>query len=442
MIVEFAIVFTILGYIAYVVLNTTRRGATRKKKNALANLEKLYQLHHNQTAREDTATHQQEAPQQPDVKTVSEQSPQAWRPQILSFYDEYILPYINVLDHNSFLSPVERLLTILDQHGDCPSVVHSQSDQEYQGFSKTRNIYNALARITLLEHSLNVTRELIETVKKQAKDYDVSIGKWLIIGLSHDIGKIPSFRTGPYATGDHPIISCSHLETLLPKDLPARREIITAVRDHHFSEAEAPATRLLRQADRAARNIETQSVSQTAHVALQASHAKDDRTQPEKSDRKKEGRPETVDLSWLDKEKLLSMIEKQINIIHNNQFRAFSLRNGLVYVWLATITSIVQELASQSNHTNVLTEHARDIEFSVRQMLDKFIPDFIGKGYPGARFRLLDKDGRVLGVGLYMPIKVEAFTVNISDLETRKTGKLLKIQKVEPLVGKQSTTRS
>ncbi|MFH1672874.1 MAG: hypothetical protein ABIF87_05565, partial [Pseudomonadota bacterium] len=157
-----------------------------------------------------------------------------------------------------------------------------------------------------------------------------------------------------------------------------------------------------------------------------------------KSDRKREGRPETVDLSWLDKDKLLSMIEKQINIIRNNQFRAFSMRNGLVYVWLDTITSIVQELASQSNHTDVLTEQKRNIELSVRQMLDEFIPDFIGKGYPGARFRLLDKDGRILGVGLYMPIKVEAFNMSISEIESRKTGKLLKIYKVEPLVGKQS----
>ena len=133
------------------------------------------------------------------------------------------------------------------------------------------------------------------------------------------------------------------------------------------------------------------------------------------------------------------MIESRINIIQNNQFRAFSMRNGLVYVWLATVTSIVQELASQLNRTDVLTEQARDIEFSVRQMLDEFIPDFIGKGYPGARFRLLDKDERVLGVGLYMPIKVEAFNMGISELESRKTGKLLKIHKVEPIVGKQHT---
>jgi hypothetical protein len=103
---------------------------------------------------------------------------------------------------------------------------------------------------------------------------------------------------------------------------------------------------------------------------------------------------------------------------------------------------LAQELASQSGQQDILTEQERDIEFSVREMLDEFIPDFIGKGYPGARFRLLDNDERQLMVGLYMPIKVEAFNVGISELESRKTGKLLKIHKVEPLVGKQSAVHS
>jgi hypothetical protein len=45
-------------------------------------------------------------------------------------------------------------------------------------------------------------------------------------------------------------------------------------------------------------------------------------------------------------------------------------------------------------------------------------------------------------VGLYMPIKVEAFDMGISEIESRKTGKLLKIHQVEPLVGKQPATHS
>jgi hypothetical protein len=43
-IVDIAIVFTIVGYVAYVVL-ITRAGTVRKKKNALANLARLYERH-------------------------------------------------------------------------------------------------------------------------------------------------------------------------------------------------------------------------------------------------------------------------------------------------------------------------------------------------------------------------------------------------------------
>lgn len=132
------------------------------------------------------------------------------------------------------------------------------------------------------------------------------------------------------------------------------------------------------------------------------------------------------------------MIESQINIIRNNQYRAFSMRTGLVYVWLATITEIVRELASETKHMEILTEQPRNIEFSVRRLLGEFVPDFIGKGYPGAKFRVLDKNQRLLTIGLYMPIRVEAFAASLTDLESRKKGRLLKISEVQPLIGKRN----
>ena len=57
MIVDIAIVFTILSYVVYVVL-ITRVGTVRKKKNALTNLAKLYQLYHNQSPRQRATIHQ------------------------------------------------------------------------------------------------------------------------------------------------------------------------------------------------------------------------------------------------------------------------------------------------------------------------------------------------------------------------------------------------
>ena len=57
MIVDIAIVFTILGCVVYVVL-ITRVGTARKQKNALTNLAKLYHLYHNQSRRQAATVHQ------------------------------------------------------------------------------------------------------------------------------------------------------------------------------------------------------------------------------------------------------------------------------------------------------------------------------------------------------------------------------------------------
>lgn len=45
MILNTAIILIIAGYVAYLILIITRCGAIGKKKRALANLEKLYQLY-------------------------------------------------------------------------------------------------------------------------------------------------------------------------------------------------------------------------------------------------------------------------------------------------------------------------------------------------------------------------------------------------------------
>jgi hypothetical protein len=57
MIVDIGIVFTILGYVVYVVL-IIRGGTASKKKSALTNLAKLYQLYHNQSPRQGATIHQ------------------------------------------------------------------------------------------------------------------------------------------------------------------------------------------------------------------------------------------------------------------------------------------------------------------------------------------------------------------------------------------------
>ena len=426
----------ILGFCLYVFFLTHDwKGKRKKREKAIANLAELYRQYRERVAEQSAPAPREDKPA-PVLKTRH-----AWKPGIAAFYARHIEPRAVMLRRSGFLTAVHQLLEILDEHGGCPSVVKSGDDAEYRLVGGSEDAYQALSRVSLLEHSLNVAQELIEAVSRQSPDYEVSIGKWLVIALGHDIGKIPSFRKGAYARGDHALISRSVLDGLLDKRLPARNEILLAVRDHHYREAEAKATRLLREADAKARSREIRALFPEGHITLETIWTESARKAAERRGRdrpagKTDGRPELVDLSWINRKEFLARIERRINVVEEGRFQAFSMRNGLVYVWLSTLSGTVRQMAKEAGRLPLLKEPSRNIELSVRRMLGEFIPDYIGEGYPGARFRMLDAKGQQLGVGLYLPIRAEAFDTGISNLEKRKQQKLLLVSKVEPILGK------
>ena len=140
--------------------------------------------------------------------------------------------------------------------------------------------------------------------------------------------------------------------------------------------------------------------------------------------------PTKTDLSWMDINVLKERIEEKINVLHNNKFNAFSMRNGLVYVMLELISSIVYDLAEAENRLDVINEPKRNIEHTVRFLLKEYIPSNIGQSYNGRRYNLYN-NGRIILKGFYMPIKVEAFNISIAELENKKSGHLKKITRVE-----------
>jgi hypothetical protein len=120
------------------------------------------------------------------------------------------------------------------------------------------------------------------------------------------------------------------------------------------------------------------------------------------------------------------------------------MNNGLVYLMLNLVSETVLTLAKRHNHLEVLvnadtTEKKRSLEFTVKTLLaDKgYIPSFIGKGYSGARFGLIDANGKKKLVGVYMPVEARAFQASLADLEERKNKNniIKEIVEVRPLVG-------
>ena len=93
-----------------------------------------------------------------------------------------------------------QLLILLDQHGQCPSVVDIHGDVE-GGWDE--NTYQILAKTSLFDHTLNVAEEAIELLSDK-KAWHV-IPDTTIAALAHDLGKLESMRGYLYSLGEHPL---------------------------------------------------------------------------------------------------------------------------------------------------------------------------------------------------------------------------------------------
>ena len=345
------------------------------------------------------------------------------------FFSQHIEPYKQVLQYNEYYNSVLDVLTDLDKYGDCSSVVRDGSKSAY---ARSENLYSLLSKISLLEHSLNVASETISIVNNGAfgQDADMRRGMLLIAALGHDLGKIPELQENPnYTTGDHPIISQAELSRIMPDSVPERQKILDAVRDHHLRSKEF-LTLIIKKADQQARAKEAKTLlpPQEDKVQEHTPVSNIASNQNILNDRI----PAQTDLSWMDMGILMKRIEERINMVHENKFSAFSMRDGMVYVMLEMISSIVYDLAEAKNRLEIITEPKRNIEYTVRVLLKQYIPPDIGPSYSGRRYNLYYSN-KTIRQGFYMPIKAEAFNITISEMEKRKSGELKRITKVDPV---------
>ena len=151
---------------------------------------------------------------------------------------------------NDIRECAEDILKLLDDEGDCPSVVRRNSKEPEKGLET--NIYEMLEKIPLYLHSLNVAEEIARLCTHEAV-----VPKAVIAALAHDLGKIPSYQEKAYSTGDHPHIAPMVLETLTSfSKLSFGDDIIEAVRCHHRPNPEKDLAQKLKDADQAARTKE------------------------------------------------------------------------------------------------------------------------------------------------------------------------------------------
>jgi hypothetical protein len=125
---------------------------------------------------------------------------------------EFFKPYQRILEIFSAVEGYLALLYLLDREGDCPSVL--ESDRMREGYPMA--IYRALRRVSLLEHSMNVARQMLKLIIEEERRPNSLIPKILVLSFGHDLGKLPSLRAekGKEGIDDHGELGARMIEKL------------------------------------------------------------------------------------------------------------------------------------------------------------------------------------------------------------------------------------
>ena len=129
------------------------------------------------------------------------------RAQSSALVRDFIMPYHGILETQGALTPLLRMVDVLEEYGQCPSVVLEAKTQDEEA-GDLLSIRDTLAQVTLRDHTHRVTKHGIERLLATYQDPEPLIPKMLVACLGHDFGKIPGFRqSGIYSLRDHPAIS-------------------------------------------------------------------------------------------------------------------------------------------------------------------------------------------------------------------------------------------
>ncbi|RJO61766.1 HD domain-containing protein [candidate division WS5 bacterium] len=170
------------------------------------------------------------------------------------YINNQILIYRRQFENQEVLDLTLDLIKLLEDRGDCPSVVTVRDDI---GATYSLGRRNRLINISLKEHSYEVAMNMVKAIEENHFPCDSLIPGAVIAGLAHDIGKIPELRSSSlYKTYEHQIISAQRLWDMFGGKNPFFvKKVVSAVENHHaYSKDEL--TLMLKEADRQARREE------------------------------------------------------------------------------------------------------------------------------------------------------------------------------------------
>ena len=376
------------------------------------------------------------------LDTQVDDSPELSNSRAALFYDQFINRGAWFKKAQLQKTVCGGILKLLDQEGNCPSVVNINTDVE-GGWDD--NTFQILAKTTLIDHSLNVAKQAVRLLS--AADAGHVIPDTLVAALGHDLGKLESVRGYLYSLGDHPLAAGRPLAGVQGfNKLAKKAEIIRAIKLHHKM-PEGLLGKTLKKADQLARQKELEEVvSRVDSVASKDKtaavwRAQDDIYEDEPTESKTAtGTPKLIDISaWFDAENFLQELKPYINKMFGNRFMAFSMPDGHVYFQVKVLEEVARKQAEKAGCMDVATMAAKDL--TMRQVLFTIVHhlrvdhDVIARGlikdnFFGGYFRVSRKNGKNIK-GYYTPFHAESFG-SISEMEHAKPALLRNLVKVAP----------
>lgn len=357
-----------------------------------------------------------------------------------------------------------QILRLLDQEGECSSVVNVQGDVEG---TWDENTYRLLGQTTLLDHSINVAEQVVDLLAAQNAWHVIPDA--LIAALGHDLGKLESLRGFLYSLGEHPLASGRPLAGMAGfQELPKKEEILQAIKLHH-KRPNGLLGKTLKRADQLARQkeLETAAVShdgkhnddgaaaeknrvpvavdETA-AAMRATAAIYGNEEADPPEPQKMEVPELVDISsWFDAAGFIDELKPYINKMFGRRFMAFSMPDGHVYFQVKVLEEVARKQAEKAGCMEIATMALRDegmrgvllaIVHRLRMEHDIIARGLIKDNYFGGYFMVDRKIGKPIK-GYYTPFHAEAFG-SIAEMERAKPDMLSDIIRVTPYEGNQT----
>ena len=354
------------------------------------------------------------------------------------------------------LTVIVKLLKMLDDEGDCPSVVRMNQLEAEGKFPE--ETFSLLATIPLYRHTIHVARKCAAKVNQEVMLPDI-----FIVSLAHDIGKIPSYHDKLYSTGDHPLISTIILNGITEyASLANREELDRIIRGHHLLKTDNQLTEMLKQSDQdvrkeeiamliaeaVGRNNEDAMPQSTMPITIPEKPAQSNAVPAEEERAHPLGDINARDIpypdaqevpSWFDAEAILAALKKRINQLESTpkgqRWVAVSTNQGLVFANPDGLWSVIKEVSGKN--PLVLAADAdegakRNLLYTVVWELSR-VKNAISTEYVSSKFYTTQAT-IVTGGGkgftaLLVPFRVEAFGETASSLEQLKPPLLQKMVK-------------